>query len=195
MTAQDLIKNLLDAFLQSQEETMFGDFTEGVAIFISNQINGGVKSKHLVGIDLEFERDGFYYIVEIKSGPYWGNSSQLKKMKDNFAAAKLHLKDKNVIAVNGCCYGKDNRPNKKGYIKLCGQRFWEFISGEEKLYTDIIEPFGYKAKEKNEEFLIAYSKMINRFTLEFAKDFCDVEGSIDWKKLVEFNSKATKNVA
>ena len=34
LTAQDLIKNLLDAFLQSQEETLFGDFMEGVAIFV-----------------------------------------------------------------------------------------------------------------------------------------------------------------
>ena len=55
LTAHDLIKNILDAFLQSQEETMFGDFTEGVAIFVSNQINGGKKSKELIGIDLEFE--------------------------------------------------------------------------------------------------------------------------------------------
>ena len=192
LTAQDLVKTLLDAFLQSQEETMFGDFTEGVAIFVSNQINGGIKSKALIGIDLEFERDGNYYIVEIKSGPNWGNSSQIKKMKDNFAAAKAQLKGKNVIAINGCCYGKDNQPDKGDYQKLCGQRFWTFISGEENFYTDMIEPFGYKAKEKNEEFLIAYSKMINRFTREFYNDFCDKDGGIDWKKLVEFNSSASK---
>ena len=192
LTAQDLVKTLLDAFLQSQEETMFGDFTEGVAIFVSNQINGGIKSKELIGIDLEFERDDNYYIVEIKSGPNWGNSSQIKKMKDNFAVAKTQLKGRNVIAINGCCYGKDNQPDKGDYQKLCGQRFWTFISGDEKFYTDIIEPFGYKAKEKNEEFLIAYSKMINRFTREFGNDFCDKDGGIDWKKLVEFNSSASK---
>lgn len=192
LTAHDLIKNILDAFLQSQEETMFGDFTEGVAIFVSNQINGGKKSKELIGIDLEFERDGNYYIVEIKSGPNWGNSSQIKKMLDNFEEAKTKLKEKNVIAVNGCCYGKDNRPQKKGYLKLCGQSFWTFISGEEELYTNLIEPFGYKAKEKNEAFFVAYSKMINLFTLEFSKNFCQKDGSINWKKLVEFNSKTTK---
>lgn len=130
--------------------------------------------------------------MEIKSGPSWGNSSQINKMKDNFKSAKAHLIGKNVVAVNGCCYGKDNQPNKVGYLKLCGQRFWEFISGDENLYIDIIEPFGYKAKEKNEEFLIAYSKIINRFTLEFGKNFCNEDGSIDWKKLVEFNSKSTQ---
>jgi len=53
-----------------------------------------------------------------------------------------------VIAVNGCCYGKDNVTNKGDYIKLCGQRFWEFISGNENLYTEIIEPLGHRAKEQ-----------------------------------------------
>ena len=33
LTAQDIIKGFLDAFLQSQEETLFGDFIEGLAIF------------------------------------------------------------------------------------------------------------------------------------------------------------------
>lgn len=91
--------------------------------------------------------------------------------------------------MNGCSYGITNKPEKAGYLKLAGQRFWEFISGEPQLYIDIIEPFGYQATERNADFLVAYSKMINRFTLEFAQDFCDEEGNIDWKKLVAFNSQ------
>lgn len=190
LTAQDLVKNVLDAFLQSQEETMFGDFLEGVAIFICSKIFGGVKSK-LVGIDLEFERDKTMYIVEIKSGPNWANSSQIKKMRDNFATAKQILESKNktkkVVAVNGCCYGRENQFTKTDYLKLCGQRFWEFISADENLYIEIIEPLGHKAKLKNEEFIDAYSQIINKFTLSFSLEFC-VNGKIDWEKLVQFNS-------
>ena len=188
----ELIKNLLDTFLYLHDETMFGDITEGVAIFVSNQVNGGEKSTEHIGIDLEFERDGIYYIVKIKSGPSWGNSSQIKKMKDNFKAAKLQLKDKNVVADNGCCYGKDNRPDKGDYLKLCGQRFWTFISGSETLYIDIIEPFGYKAREKDNAFIDAYAPIINRLTAEFSRDFCDADYRVDWKKLIEFNSAASK---
>ncbi len=33
LTANDLVRNLLDAYLSSQEETIFGDFLEGLAIF------------------------------------------------------------------------------------------------------------------------------------------------------------------
>lgn len=95
----------------------------------------------------------------------------------------------NVVAVNGCCYGIDNSPEKGDYLKYCGQRFWEFISGAPDLYTDIIEPLGHKAKERNDDFNKSYAQMINKFTKEFLNDFCMESGEIDWKKLVEFNSK------
>ncbi len=190
--AQDFVKNLLDAFLQSQEETLFGDFIEGVAIFVCKKVFNGYKSKKLEGIDLEFVKDGIVYIVEIKSGPNWGNSSQIKKMKDNFESAKNILKsednDLEVIAINGCCYGIENQPNKGSYFKYCGQEFWQLISNNENLYIDIIEPLGYKAKEKNEEFSFAYAKIVNKFTLQFIQDFCN-DGSINWQKIVELNSK------
>ncbi|MBK8473333.1 MAG: cytosolic protein [Sphingobacteriales bacterium] len=198
LTAQDLVKSLLDAYLQSQEETLFGDFLEGVAIFVCQKVFGGVKSRVLEGIDLEFPKNGNYYIIEIKSGPNWGNSSQIKKMKDNFKNAEkvLLAKDKSlkVIAINGCCYGIENRPNKDGYQKVCGQEFWQLISDSSTLYTDIIEPLGHKAKEKNEEFLKAYAKVVNQFTLKFAQDFCD-DGVINWQKIVEFNSKRKPKAA
>ena len=195
LTAQDLIKNLLDAFLQSQEETLFGDFMEGVAIFVCQMVFNGCKSQKLEGIDLEFVKNGIIYIVEIKSGPNWGNSSQIKRMKDNFQNAKAILESENqnakVVAVNGCCYGIENKPNKVSYFKYCGQEFWEFISDDENLYIDIIEPLGHNAKEKNEEFLLAYARVINKFTLKFSQDFCE-EGMINWKKIVEFNSQKSK---
>jgi hypothetical protein len=99
----------------------------------------------------------------------------------------------NITNINGCCYGKDDNPDKGDYLKLCGQRFWEFISGNENLYTDIIEPLGHKAKEKNERFSEEYAKVINRFTREFATEYCDKDGSILWEKLVKFNSGKSSN--
>lgn len=190
LTAQDLVKGFLDAHLVSQEEGIFGEFLEGLSIFICNKVFNGVKSA-AEGIDLEFERDKIKYIVAIKSGPNWGNSGQIKKMQDYFKKAKKILKTNtrsiNIVAVNGCCYGKDNNPDKGDYLKLCGQRFWEFISGNKELYLDIIEPLGHKAKEKNEEFLESYSSLINKFTFEFNKEYC-LNHKIDWNKLVKLNS-------
>ncbi len=193
LTSQDIVKGILDAHLSSQEETIFGEFLEGLSIFINKRVYGGTKSS-AVGIDLEFEKDEIKYIVSIKSGPNWGNSQQVIKMKEDFKRAKkvLHTNasKKNIIAVNGCCYGRDNNPDKGEYLKLCGQLFWEFISGEKNLYTDIIEPLGHRAKKKNDNFINAYSQIINKFTLEFSREFCEDSGRINWIRLIKFNSES-----
>ncbi len=193
-TAQDFVKTILDAFLSSQEEGIFGGFLEELAIFICSHVYGGQKSS-AEGIDLEFEKDNIRYIVSIKSGPNWGNSSQVAKLRDNFRKAKrilrTNISSTNVVAVNGCCYGKDRKPDKGDYLKLCGQKFWEFISGDDNLYTDIIEPLGHQAKAKNEQFTQEYDKTINRFTAEFFGKFCDAEGNMLWEEIVKFNSANT----
>lgn len=194
LTAQEIIKSLTDAFISSQEETIFGDWLEGLAIFINGQIYNGRKSG-IPGIDLEFDKNDVRYIITIKSGPNWGNSSQIGKMRSDFKLAQKTLRTSNsklnIIAINGCCYGRDNNPDKGDYFKYCGQKFWEFISGDINFYTKIIEPVGHHAKERNDEFVQSYSQMINKFTKEFADTFCLDNGSIDWEKLVRVNSAIT----
>jgi hypothetical protein len=191
-TASDLVKGITDAHISSNEETIFGNWLEELAIFVCGEVYGGKKSA-AEGIDLEFDKDAVRYIVSIKSGSNWGNSGQIKKLKTSFNAAKKTLRTSgnvgmNIIAVNGCCYGKDNQPDKGDYFKYCGQVFWDFISGDSNLYRDIIEPLGHRAKEKNEEFKELYEKRLNFFVREFANDFCKEDGGIDWDKLIQFNS-------
>jgi hypothetical protein len=65
LKAQDLVENILDAYLSSQEETLFGEFMEGLAIFIASQTVDAHKSA-FVGIDMQFERNDTIYLVEIK---------------------------------------------------------------------------------------------------------------------------------
>lgn len=194
-TAEQIVRGLVDAHISSNEETVFGDWLEGLAIFICAQVYGGRKSG-IPGIDLEFDRDSCRYIVSIKSGPNWGNSGQIRRMTDDFRAAKKTLRTSNsgiqVTAVNGCCYGRENNSDKGDYFKYCGQDFWFFISGEAELYTQIIEPLGHKAREKNEEFQNSYSLMVNRFTRTFIDEYCSTDGAIDWVRLVRFNSSAGK---
>ncbi len=193
LTAEQIIRGLVDAHISSNEETIFGDWLEGLAIFINNKVYGGWKSG-ISGIDLEFDVDNVRYIVNIKSGPNWGNSSQIAKMKSDFKTAQKALRTSdsglNIVCVNGCCYGRDNKPDKGDYYKYCGQKFWEFVSGNKNLYTEIIEPLGHKAKNRNDDFIAAYSNQINKFTLEFGRQFCDDGGAINWASLVKFNSSA-----
>ncbi len=193
LTADEIIRSIVDAHLSSSEEGIFGDWLEGLAIFINEKVYSGWKSG-IPGVDLEFDYEGRRYIVTIKSGPNWGNSSQIKRLKDDFRTAKKTLRTSNsqmnVVAINGCCYGKERNSDKGDYFKYCGQEFWKFISGEEALFIEIIEPLGYKAKEKNETFMKSYAQMLNKFTKEFTTDYCKESGEIDWEKLVKFNSKS-----
>ena len=195
--AGDLIKGIVDAFLSSQEETIFGNLLEGFAIHVSKMRYGGFKSE-LKSVDLEFERDGAYYIVGIKSGTNWGNSDQLNKMRDNFKAAKKLLRARGVsceiVAVNGCIYGKDRVPFKKHtdkgkqYYKYAGQEFWQFISGDENLYRQIIAPIDKEARQKDETFKKAYAAKINEMTQDFIINFT-TNNQIDWIRLIDYVSK------
>jgi hypothetical protein len=191
LTSDQIIRGIVDTHISLNEETIFGDWLEGLAIFINQKVYNGWKSG-ITNIDLEFDKDNTRYIVTIKSGPNWGNSSQITKMISDFRTAKKILRTGNshlhIVSVNGCCYGQDRRPDKGDYFKYCGQEFWTFISGNETLYLEIIEPLGHKAHEQNEDFRKSYSQIINKFTKQFANEFCDDNGEIDWEKLVRFNS-------
>jgi hypothetical protein len=190
-TAEQIVRGILEAHISSNEETLFGDWLEGLAIFINGKTYGGWKSG-IAGVDLEFDKDDRRHVVAIKSGPNWGNSSQIGQMRSNFKTAQRTLRTSqsglNIVAVNGCCYGRDNNPDKGDYFKYCGQRFWEFVSGDAELYVELIEPLGFKARERNEEFQASYARMINKFTREFMLEFCDEEGAIVWGRLVRLNS-------
>ncbi len=194
LTAQEFVENLLSAHLSSQEEAIFGEILEKMAIFVNYLVYKGVKSS-AEGIDLEFEKNNIRYIVSIKSGPYWGNSSSIGKLLDNFKKARrilnTNVTEKNVVAVIGCCYGTDSKPDKGEYLKLCGQDFWEFVSGDEYFYQKIIEPLGYKAKEKNLKFQEEYTKVINKFTREFTNNYCEPDGKINWNTILKLNSSKT----
>jgi hypothetical protein len=190
LTAERLVESLLQAYLSSSEEELFGGFLENLAIFIAGRTLGGRKS-HGLGIDLDFERDGTVYLVSIKSGINWGNSSQYAALRDRFKKAVQILKQsKSVKAVQpvlASCYGKRKTVNTGEYLRICGQEFWYFISGNKDLYTDIIEPLGHQAKQHNQHYEEELAALINKFTAEFSAEFC-LDGRIDWKKLVQFNS-------
>ena len=113
-TSEQIVRGIVDAHISSNEETIFGNWLEGLAIFINNEVYGGYKSG-ITGIDLEFDKDNIRYIVTIKSGNNWGNSSQIKKMLSDFKTAKKTLRTSNaqinVVAINGCCYGIDRKPD------------------------------------------------------------------------------------
>jgi len=191
-----LVKAILDAYLSSQEESILGGFLEGLAVFVCQKAYRAHGKSTTTGLDLEFDKDGKRCLVAIKSGPSWGNSGQIAQMRSNFkTAVKVYRQNKDappILCVNGCCYGKQARKSedKGDYFKFCGERFWDFISGDPQLYIKIIEPIGHKATERNAEFLAQYELVVDTFTDVFRKDFCDSANNILWDKLTKISSEA-----
>ena len=189
--ASELIDNSLNAFLSSSEEKLFGDFLEDLAIFVAGKTINGHKST-CEGMDLEFQKDGIYNVVSIKSGTNWGNASQHSKLIIDFSNAEKRLRQSNHISmvqkVLGICYGKTKTSILHGYMKIVGQNFWTYISNNRNLYIDIIEPMGYRAKEHNDAFTKEKDQITNILVAQFITEYCTQSGSINWGKLLEFNS-------
>ena len=191
VTAGQLVSSILDAFLSSSEEKFFGDFLEALAVFVAHQTCAGKKSS-AQGIDLEFDRDNTRFLVSIKSGPNWGNSSQQSRLRDDFLRAKRvqgqSHSDLHIQPMLGICYGRIATRDNGLFIKIVGQCFWHFLSGDPDLYIEIIEPIGHEAKKRNADFSRKKGNITNLFTAKFIAGFCRADGSIDWPKVVAFNS-------
>ena len=189
-----LVENLVEAAMSSSEETIFGDWLEQLAIFIASDIFGGRKSA-VEGVDLEMDKDGIHYLISIKSGPNWSNAGSMKKQIDNFKKAKHVFRtsgNKTLCeAIIGCCYGKKYSTDETK-TTICGQRFWQFISDSDTLYTDIIEPLGTDAKIKNEAYTKEYNKLLARLQRDFLNTYCTSSGEILWDKITQFNAGIPK---
>jgi hypothetical protein len=121
MTAGELIQSLLEAFLSSSEEKHFGDFLENLAVFVAGQTCGGHKST-AQGVDLELINNSTHYVVSVKSGSNWGNSSQHKKLAQDLRDAVIRVRQSRVATrvepVLGICYGKTRTSYTRNGVNL-----------------------------------------------------------------------------
>jgi len=178
---------LLDAFLSSSEETMFGTIAERCAVVINTKAKGGMKST-TEGIDIEYIDDhGRRTIVQVKSGQNWGNSAQRKQMEDYFKKAKRILQQGNnkdqVVCIEGICYGPAKINNKGNYYRYIGSEFWKEISGWEYTYLALVEIFSAHAQNGFTEIRTNAIESIIKF-LENSEISSDLQ--INWNKLVRY---------
>ena len=74
------------------------------------------------------------------------------------------------------------------YLCATEEEFWEKLTGDEDFYIHIIGYMGTLPEQYVEEYKSSYNKAANRLVREFSINFCNEDGSINWEKLVEFNS-------
>lgn len=189
--ASEIVESVLTAFVSSSEETIFGNcFFEPIAIAVS----GGNKAL-AEGIDIMVQNNEMntIYAIAVKSGPSVFNADSRKRQEQNFmAASKLAQQAKaRFEAYIGYCYGKkkeSDRGKPKMYQELAGKRFWTELTGDENFYIKIIGYMGTMPEKYVSDYKESYNKAANRLVREFSNSFCREDGSIDWEKLVAFNS-------
>lgn len=189
--ASEIVENVLSAFVTSSEETIFGNcFFEPLAIAAS----GGNKAL-AEGIDIMVQNNAnnTIYAVAVKSGPSVFNADSKKRQEQNFmAASKLAQQAKaRYEAYIGYAYGRkkdSGRGKPKMYQELAGKKFWEELTGDADFYLKIIKFMGNLPEQYVASYKESYNKASNRLVREFSNKFCKDDGSIDWEKLVEFNS-------
>jgi hypothetical protein len=194
--AKDLVKLLLDATISSSDETIFGnEFFEPLAVWVASHsgMPGAVaRASSAEGADLDVEFPDQYRMYAIKSGKAVFNADSWKRQLTNFSAARLRLAKtkKHFDPVIGYGYGRST--SKRDAREVAGQAFWEEISGEPNFYLRIIRAMDTGSVERQSHFLTEYDKAATRFLNELLANFANEEGSLDWERLLEYNSSIAK---
>lgn len=191
-SASELVQDLLKQHILASDETIFGDaFVEPIALAVS----GGKKSS-AEGVDIEVEADTSYKAISVKSGPNIFNSSQVRKMNEQFDTLKRRLDQylrqigKQFDPILGSAYGYRDLPptGNRRYRHIAGQAFWEELTGDPDFYLKLIHLMKEYPEQHRRRFEMELDKATNRFVRDLLNEFAEDDGTLNWEKLVKYNS-------
>jgi len=188
--ASEIVEQIMAAFVTSSDETIFGNvFFEPIA-----KLAAGGHVAPSEGVDFALETTDRYLAVAVKSGPNWGNADQHKRQSTNFDALRkrLYKLNKQFDPLVGQAYGQQSSEptDNSRFRRRSGQAFWQEITGDPDFYLKLIRLMKDVPERNRPKFRAEWDQAVNRFTRDFMADFCRSDGSIDWEKLVAFNSAA-----
>jgi hypothetical protein len=137
---------MIKSYMSSSRETRYGDWLQTVAERAAELRFGSIRS--VKPLDYAFFENTRAYILEIKSGDNWGNSSQWKQLATNFDNIELQFKGLrtiNVLAHAGMEKAKQRRGKlADSHYLLEGPNFWKFQTGHTNFFSKYITPiFGH----------------------------------------------------
>ena len=186
--AQDIIKEILSAYMSSSDEGIFGDaFFEVLAERVSG---GSVSDAEGVDITRIKEDNNYYQAIAVKSGTNVFNASSRKKQLENFETLRKRVGKRGYIyqPIIGYGYGKKTTSEGNAITELAGQEFWKELTGDSEFYLKIIDLIGDTPQQYLADYKEAFDIAVSNFTEEFTKEFCNDDGTINWIELVKFNS-------
>ncbi len=192
LDANEVIERLLNDFMSSSDETIFGDaFFEPLAKDL-----GSGSCAPAEGVDVVVETETAYKAIAVKSGPSVFNAQSKRRQNQEFQKLRSRMMklQKHFDAIVGYSYGQRYSPpgENKIFTEVAGQRFWAELTGAENCYLLIIEAMKDLPHRHKDRFNEEWAKAKNRFAKEFITDFCRDDGMIDWSTLLVFNSGAKK---
>lgn len=131
------------------------------------------------GIDIEFvdALDGRRKYCQVKAGPQTINHDDVETICNHFNAIKNLARTNGMVTFNplfdcvvGVFYGTQEslsvhyKDIQKSYPVICGQEFWERLTGDAEFYDELINAFAEVADEIN--CSEAVEKVINRLAKE-----------------------------
>lgn len=131
------------------------------------------------GIDIEFvdALDGRRKYCQVKAGPQTINHDDVETICNHFNAIKNLARTNGMVTFNplfdcvvGVFYGTQEslsvhyKDIQKSYSVICGQEFWERLTGDAEFYDELINAFAEVADEIN--CSEAVEKVINRLAKE-----------------------------
>jgi len=186
--AAEIVKKILEAYVSSSDETIFGDaYFEQIARNLPD-----IQVSDSKGCDLILNEEKVIHAYALKSGPNPFNSSAKAKQNTEFMELRSRLMklQKQFDPVLAYAYGRKNKPSKGAFIyrESSGQEFWKEITGDENFYLKLITLMKDEPLKRIDQYQHDWDATINKFTKEFMEDFCLSDGHIDWEKLTKFVS-------
>jgi Type II restriction endonuclease EcoO109I len=198
----ELLRQVLNAFVSSSDETIFGNaFFEPLALWSANASNEHSGGERVVtisdgaGVDISIRNKTTHMAIAVKSskGIFNSQSEKGQNLEFNQMQARAKKSGLEFMAVVGFGYGRKGEPKKsKVILKLAGEKFWTLLTAEDDFYLRIERAIGIYSLGHGDSYRKAFDKKCNSLVKEFSVNFVDDDGSIEWDKIVKFNSSIAK---
>jgi hypothetical protein len=107
-------------------------------------------------------------------------------------AFQLIEPEREFRSMLGVCYGNRTYRDRYNYETLTGQAFWEYISGNPRLYIDLLAPLHHKLDAHSLQYEYNYLQLSAQLGRDMLQEFC-TNDRLDWDKVMAFCSGTRHN--
>ncbi len=187
----ELATAAVDALCSAAELVLAEQLMRDLAAFVATRAYGGAKST-TPPVDVEFSVGEVHYAVAITAKALRTRSLEHRRLTDALAAltasAAFQAQGRRIQPVLGVCWGNGRTRDRGPYLETSGQSLWYLLSGHKDFYLAIGEALSSRLNQMSDDYWRKKAATVNRIASEFFTRLCKPTGSIDWTKLVAFNS-------